>query len=160
MKKLLVLVLVLGMASLANAGLYTVSSTTPNVITITAADVDSSCYAILDYTNYVAAGGNPADATITGVGASIANLFVYTVGNEGADVFYAGLANMTTWTSGTVLATIDLNGALPNLGTTPVTFDVIDGDTFEVIGSVEVMIPEPATIALLCLGGLLLRKKK
>jgi len=160
MKKLLVLVLVLGMASLANAGLITASSTTPFVITITAADVASAADVYIDYTNYVAAGGNTADAVLVGSGASIANLFVFTVGDQGADAYYAALGNMSSWANGATLATLDLNGAGANIGSTQISMDLIDGNTSEVIGSVSVMIPEPATIALLCIGGMLLRKKK
>lgn len=161
MKKLLVLVAVLAVASLANAGLVTATSTVPFQVTITAANASDNADVFIDYTNYVAAGGSTAASTLTGAGADIANLFVYTAGVEGADVYYLSLARAAagTWANGVKLATLDLNGAGNDIGTVPVTMDLYDAE-LNVIGQVTVLIPEPATIAVLSLGGLLLRRKK
>jgi hypothetical protein len=98
-------------------------------------------------------------ATLTHTGALIANLFVLTAAEDGADVFGCYFGNITPWTTGTELGRLDLNGAAPNVGFTPVSLNCINGD-LNVIGTVTVLIPEPATIALLCLGGLMLRRRK
>jgi len=160
MKKLLVLVLMLVMASFANASLYTATSDTAQMITITFTDPTAaqSLDVFIDYTNFVAAGGLTSEATLTGSGASIANLYIYTAGNEGADVFYLALANLTNWSNPTVLAALDLNGTKANSGNTSVSMNLLDSD-LNVIGTVTVLIPEPATIILLSLGGLLFRKR-
>ena len=159
MKKMLTLVLVLAIASLANAGLYTASSTQPFVITLTAADAAAAADAFIDYTPLVAAGLNVNLATITPGAASVANLFVFTAAVDGADVYSVAMGHTADWASGAVLATIDLNGAAPNVGSTPVTLNLLDAD-LNTIGSVSVMIPEPITMALLGIGGLFFRRKK
>ncbi|OHB56597.1 MAG: hypothetical protein A2173_01950 [Planctomycetes bacterium RBG_13_44_8b] len=161
MKKMLMLVLVLAVASVAGAGSYSISSSTPYVITITATDASDYVDAFIGWTPYQTAGGDPYDSILEGVAADIANLYVYTEGNEGADVWYCALATMTAgWSSGTTLAYLDLNGTGANVGSTPITLHMIDPDTLESIGSCQVMIPEPTTMALLGLGGLLFRRKK
>ena len=159
MKKLLVLVLIFAMASLANAGSITPSSAQPFVITLTAADAAAAADAFIDYTPLVAAGLNVNLATITPGAASVANLFVFTAAVDGADVYSVAMGHTANWAGGAVLATIDLNGDAANVGTVPVTLDLYDSD-LNVTGHVTVMIPEPATIAVLSLGGLLLRRKK
>ncbi|MGD0786086.1 MAG: PEP-CTERM sorting domain-containing protein [Sedimentisphaerales bacterium] len=158
------LVLVLGMASLASAVTYTASSAAPFTITITSSDVSDNADVLIDWTNYVAVMGSGSEmaCVLTGSAADIANLFVFHASNtdEGVDAYYGALAKTSgTWANGATLATFDLNGAGANTGETPITMNLLDGD-LNVLGTVTVMVPEPATIALLCLGGLLLRKKK
>jgi hypothetical protein len=55
-----------------------------------------------------------------------------------------------------------LNGTLVqfNAVTAPVTLHLVDGNTCTAIGNPVTLTPEPATICLLGLGGLLLRKRK
>jgi hypothetical protein len=161
MKKLLILVLFLVMTSFANAGLYTASSPEPFVITITAANEANSIDAWIDYAPLVAVGLDLNAATLTGTGASFTKLYVLTAGVDGYDLYYMGLASLTNWANGAELARLDLNGAAANVGATSVTLACIDGDTGLPTGqTIAVLIPEPATIALLCLGGLLLRRRK
>ncbi len=158
MKKLLMLVLVLGMAGAVNAlPLFTATATAPFEITITFTDPTPD-NALDLYIDWGPLGIDPNIATLTGSGASIANLFVWTVAVDGFDVYAISLGNLTNWANPTELAVLDLNGAGANVGSTPVTLGIMDGEGGDA-GTVTVMIPEPATIALLCLGGLLLRKK-
>jgi len=163
MKKLLILMLVLAVAGIANAlPIFTATSANPFEITINFADSTpaSGLDVYIDYTPLETAGLTISDAVLTGSGASIANLYIYTVEVEGLDGYYLALGHTSNWTvNPTTLATLDLNGAAANVGSTSVTLNMYDGMA-EPAGTVSVLIPEPATIALLCLGGLLIRKKK
>jgi hypothetical protein len=160
MKKLLVLVGVLTMASLANATpAFTAISPEPFVIIITAADTANSLDIYLDSTNYIAAGGNPYESTFTSPYYH-SPIIILTAANDGFDAYYFPLSSMSNWTPGTELGWLDLNGPGANVGSTPITMDFLDGDTGMPIHTVSVMVPEPATIALLCLGGLMLRRRK
>jgi hypothetical protein len=163
MKKLLVLMLVLATASLASAVTYSASSPEPFVILITFTDPTPSLTldAYVDWSPIRSAMDVNA-ATLTKLGnTAIGNLYVYTAAdpNFGVDWYYLAMATMTAWTNGTDVAKLDLNGAGANVGSTKVTLQLYD-DVAAKCGTVDVFIPEPATIALLCLGGLLLRKKK
>jgi len=163
MKKMLVLVLVLGVAAAANAlPLFTATSANPFEITVTFTDPTpaSGLDVYIDYTPLVAAGLDINAATLTGSGASITNLYIYTLAVEGLDGYYLALGHTSNWTvNPTTLATLDLNGAAANVGSTLVTLDMYDGMA-EPAGTVSVMIPEPATMVLLSIGGLLFRRKK
>ncbi|HBG27107.1 MAG: hypothetical protein A2Y10_00230 [Planctomycetes bacterium GWF2_41_51] len=163
MKKLLGLVLVLVMVSFANAGLTTVSSTEPFVLTITAAAAgDYVDDLFIDYSPLLAIPGfNGMNAVLAGAGADIPNLGVFTQDIDGFSVYMVTLGKSSgTWANGATLATLDLNGAAANEGTVPVVLNLVDGN-LDVIGQVTVLtnIPEPATMVILALGGLLLRRK-
>ena len=161
MKKVLVLTLVLGMASLANAGLlYTATATAPFEITITYMDTaDLACDVYIDYTTFASSGFDINAATLTGSGASIANLLILTSAVDSIDAYYLALGNTSNWATGTVLGVLDLNGAAPNVGGTPITMDLYDGNASP-SGQVTVMVPEPMTMGILSLGALFIRKKK
>ncbi|HBG27106.1 MAG: hypothetical protein A2Y10_00225 [Planctomycetes bacterium GWF2_41_51] len=164
MKKMLVLVMVLGLASLVSAGLTTVSSTEPFVLTINAAAAgDYVDDLFIDYSPLLAIPGfNGMDAVLTGVTADIPNLGVFTQDTDGFSVYMVTLGKSSgTWANGATLATLDLNGAAANEGTVPVVLNLVDGN-LDVIGQVTVLtnIPEPMTMALLGIGGLFFRRKK
>jgi hypothetical protein len=159
MKKLLMLVLVLGLASLANAApAFSLSSPNPFEITVTLIDTGVQALDIyIDYTPLLAYDIDPADAILTG-SAPIVALNLQYMDPDGYNLYSLSFGSVTTLTPG-VQGTLDINGAAENSGDTSVALDVLDMDGNSA-GHIDVMIPEPATIALLCLGGLLLRKKK
>jgi hypothetical protein len=160
MKKLLMLVLVLGIASLANAA--PLFSTTPGPDTISFSLLTSGvpeCDIYIDYTPLIGLlpGFDPFAATLSGV-EPINALTVQTIAVDGYNMWsiaFASTGNLPTGNMGT----LDINGAAANVGSTPVALPTYDMDGAQ-IGDTTIFVPEPATIALLCLGGLLLRKKK
>ena len=160
MKKLLVLVLVLALSSLASAQtiMEEISlSYAGGAITITGLTT-----AIGDKITggiYVSAGDN-ANATVG------APLHGYPAAGD--------LCNITQWEGWNG---VDINVQKSSEGTIStgtwfdfglttslddVTFDIFDYDVSGTVpvGMMTVIIPEPATIALLCLGGLILRRRK
>jgi len=169
MKKLLVLVLVLGMASLANAGLSLYLNGSPaadttiglnDVVTIGLYSDDTSffnAYVINGPDDPVAIGtlADPVDETIAGNMAGHSdyaaadgwgNGFLYTTaGSPPTPGVAAGVQHTCTFSSAEVGVT---------------TIYLYEGsDPYGELDSFTITVPEPATIALLCLGGLLLRKK-
>jgi len=154
MKKLL---LVLVLASLANAApMFSAVGSAPYEITITFTDPTPqlACDVYISYAPLLAYGIVPTDAVLTGIGAGIAALNL----DAENQVYALSLGNTANWANGTQLAKLDLNGVAPNIGTIPVALDVYNGDGASV-GQVSVLIPEPATMVILGLGGLLLRRK-
>jgi hypothetical protein len=165
MKKMLMLVLILVIAPFASAVLYTASSPGPMQIMITFTDPTPS--QTLDvYIDWTPLRGvvpvmDVNAATLTPINASIANLFVYHtyIPDQGFDWYYLALANMANWTNPTDVATLDLNGAGANTGSTKVTLQLYDDQAVK-CGTIDVMVPEPMTIGILCLGSLFLRRRK
>ena len=181
MRKLLVLSLVLGMASLASAvPVLTVSDANPTVgdtfylyVTGTAADASQNMspagggYAsmiTLDYANYASsANANPyismnvvPTSVETAAGGSVANGSTY--GNAN---FTAGPA-AGDWAEGTdvdagLWFTYELTADAEGLTQIGLTADWGSAE----IGAISVnVVPEPMTMALLGLGGLFLRRRK
>lgn len=163
MKKMLALVLVLGMASLASAAFNLTA--TPSVggnyiITISCdtavapAGGDEMYWALL------------ADAgTLTDTGASAQQTGVGFDMQLYGDISGAGLAGIGTWgtlftTGGAIPAGNLFDGFVVNGATTVSLVEILSdfsgyGDTVA-----TVVIPEPITMSLLGLGGLFLRKRK
>jgi hypothetical protein len=163
MKKLFVLLMVVGMVSVANAGLVLVAPTPPTQVSIQTDPIDSSA--------------DPASVFIAATG---------TVHLDAGTMLYTGSAAAITPFSddpdaiagasalvGVPVTRIDLV-ELQDLAVPPlqvkgvaVTYNVMSGqglvymldlDLTQSLGSV--VIPEPVTITLLGLGGLLLRRRK
>ena len=178
MKKVLVLMLVLGMASLANAGLV-IAPATEGVLVgsdlgISAIDGQTADRAVwlvvtgpgtIDMTTGVFA--DPQFAT-TAEGrlfnmdiASPDNVdFVaYLAELAGAPVSAVGFADISIpGSTYPVLASSVITG-ISYAGTADFVVTMFDGDAFANNGSVTIT-PEPATLAILGLGALLLKRKK
>jgi hypothetical protein len=167
MKKLLVLVLVLAMASLASA---TVSMTlsgdsTPGSGTISMYVVPSPTGQIDLQMAIGLIGSGTLDLGTMGVSAPTDSADTdASLAMMGVDGTYGNgeIWTMTSFTSvypTGVWLTVNYTGAVA--GDTITAFQSADGNFDDVdMQSNTIVIPEPATIALLCLGGLLLRKKK
>ena len=180
MKKLLVLILVLGIASVANAGLATIElresdGVTPVadldkvmlgsdyvlVVSGLAADVPQSSFGVGIYgSTYTAADWanlGPGNSTTTVLDTGDISGIIWSAAFQGYDM----VAYDTGWPGGISDGdwfAIDLSGVA--LGT--FALDLLDYDNAStIIGGVDgTVIPEPMTIALLGLGGLLLRRRK
>ncbi len=153
MKKLLVLVLVLAMASLANAGLITVSSASVSGITISVSGTITNDSALALWTDYTTALSNFVLGSAVWPTLDASGEFFAI---DGGDIY-----NLSTFaTSGKYPITGELLKADFATGTVHVYAQEYDGDGIPVGDITTFIVPEPATIALLCLGGLLLRKKK
>jgi hypothetical protein len=163
MKKLLVLMLVVGMGSLASAG-YILEQTADDVATITG-DGEMGAYAIvlsgpgtadvvLNYAGDMSARTEYIDvpdmvamlAMITGVSSddmTSALLMEYVDGPDDQGNTIAPMGLVTTIT-GTAF---------------PVTVSLVNAGTLEFVGQVT-LVPEPVSMILLGLGGLFLRRRK
>ena len=183
MKKLLILVFVLGMASLASAAMnLQISVGGDTSVSVTSVAVCGNL--TLDITNtdnfvepddlcyfglIVKSGPGTISGGIVTAAASSATFFFTDPDDQATLAAYLGGAGIygliASWTTGTydggkyfdsINYRCDGPGAVwVWLITTP------DFETYTVIDSLIVnQIPEPATIALLCLGGLMLRRRK
>lgn len=176
MKKLLVLALVLGMATMANAGLV-LSPMPTEVLTGGTFTIDITSNAIIsagvgEYAGF----GLVVETSL----ASLAGGLVVNTTDPGVSLFDGVMAGAgfpppagTEGVSGTVLA---VNGPIAaNMLFQGITFTAgqlvglatvtlvgtQDYATLEVLGSAQVLItPEPMTMALLGLGGLFIRRRK
>jgi hypothetical protein len=186
MKKLLVLAVVLAVTSLASASfLISVNGVVnPGAVTMNPSDTVT-----LDITGAGNSGAAMSMyLLVSGPGISSGGVSLYGGALDdvrtqsaaawdiefdmGPDAFgQFGFNGVTTATVGTFASTVSpqpaLNGKLADLislhGETPgvITLTLVDQDLVTVYNTQSItVVPEPATIALLCLGGLLLRKKK
>jgi len=175
MKKLLMLVLVLGMASLASAGLaISVDGQDPgDMITLEPSD-----HITLDITAFDGEKGKPVWLSIDGPGIMDAtgadNLIQEDLGMPDFGIFIIDLGPAVGHGQ-TILIDVLIPGStintLPNgkivdlidfhcLGPIDVLVTVQNGDTGAVMDSLIIrQIPEPASMLLLGLGGLFLRRK-
>ena len=170
MKKLFVLMLVLGIASFASAGLTWTDGAGGDVDTITL--TSQSDTAVVYLTSDTSAMGSflagPANNSVAGITAAApqpdaggqGSAFVYTTGiydgqmwGQAADSVEPYTNAAGNWFAVTIHAT--------SAGTGSVNFD---SDILAQLGTSDTLvvnhIPEPMTITLLGLGGLLLRRKK
>ena len=157
MKKMIALVMVIGMASLASAGL--VLSGVDDVATITGVDNGTGGAAA-----WITMAGSTTDATATMVYTGNASLLV---GNNAYIAYaasYAGVALDSMYEINfydtTVPAEVSADGTLLTwTGKIGDTIYLHDFTTLAVVGSYT-FIPEPMTLGLLGLGGLLIRRRK
>jgi len=171
MKKLLVLVLVLGMASFANAtvSLYLNGSPADAAITIGIDETITIQVYSDDTSIYPAYVINGADdplsiglldnaVSLSGAGNMAGTPQPYEAGGGWGPGFLFTTAGSPP-TPGIVAGVqheVDFSSS--EAGVT--TVYLYEGnDPYGELDSIEITVPEPATIALLCLGGLLLRKK-
>jgi hypothetical protein len=178
MKKLLILVLVLGMASVASAA--------PDVDFYIGGSEVSVINLLVDQTVTLQLYANNADAYTMGIGGSDVSGNMYTSAatiagftgvyaydttkaggdaymsfyNSGPDYSYFYLSASDSTSPFTLTSGVQFTMALKGLaeGTTYITMDISSPGTDQTI-QVNV-IPEPMTIALLGLGGLFLRRRK
>jgi hypothetical protein len=164
MKKLLSLVLVLAMAVIANAAFIAELSgdNTPGegAVTLNVSDVGG-----LDTMMVITIQGAGVLTSSLGASAPIDSELVCTMADLYAEQDTFGIAGngdlwtMTSYASSYptgVWITANYSGAVA--GDILTAYVTLDGENYTTLGSI-VIVPEPATIALLCLGGLLLRKK-
>ena len=198
MKKLLVLVLILGMASLANAALvwsYAGSTATQSggtyvvnvgdTITLALSSNNATSAGInVDIITDNGAAGNFTGASVSGIftlgiagisvpdldgmlapdvsGQAIGDWAMVSAASGGSMAAINSTIFSVTYVVGAGAGTITING-LANTGSQgwEQNLDQVQLlTTTETLPVAQMVIPEPATIALLCLGGLLLRKKK
>jgi len=163
MKKLLVLALVLGLASAASAGIVLVSPdpTTLDIVTdpidepqpMAAFFLATTGEGSLDAGTMLYSGSLSAITDYTGADPDLTAAINAVIGGESTRIDFVEFADGTPPPQPPVvgkLATYSVTGLL--------TAYLIDPDVTQVLSSV--VIPEPTTIALLGLGGLLLRRRK
>ncbi len=167
MKKLLVLMLVLTLASLVNA--VPIMNLVWNSNNTFGIEVPLGMSGAHDWTGvYFVITGVEPDSGILSLGAN-ASILTLSSANEG-DAGDTGLFPYGVGTYGEFRATnvtyvasggLYANGyvLLPGATTSPCLY-TLDDSMIAATLVAEILIPEPATIALLCLGGLMLRRRK
>ena len=163
MKKLLILMVVLAVASLANA-LVTVAVSDTEVekggtVTISVSSDNAAAYMkYLDMAKGKATLGPVTIYTEAGYDAAVVSYSTPTL----YDLELTAV-ELDTLTGQPVTAGLHFSVVATAIGDVGDTFEIelLNGSTYAwEDGETVTIIPEPATIALLCLGGLLLRKKK
>ncbi len=170
MKKLLSLILVLGMVSLAGAGLRSLQREGENAVSVVSDDSGAynvllayspSLVATLELTPMAAAGDksyikdydlqNMGDYDLPELG--VAHVWEINIASSQAGVLQPGAGCVATF-DGVKLGDVDMGlGRIDLLDS-----NALDDGTLEILGSAFV-IPEPASMLLLGLGGLFLRRK-
>ncbi len=180
MKKVLITLLVLGLASFANAGMILGVGGEPAPAEIMASDV-VQVWGVDTVPNSASlVVGGFGDVTITGAslvyGGSLGEVqtaaeYAAFLGYADADALLADFEAFGLTGINDLLSITLADGAVPpaslaglmvddiTLGDGLGELQLIDGTTFEVLQSANV-VPEPMTIALLGLGGLFLRRRK
>jgi len=167
MKKLLVVLVCLAMASVASANFMIVDSLGNSSISVTGAGsitlsliytgTDLCMYDVeLDADN----GSVISNPVCNGPGSGYEGFVIPSISGYQVEVV-GGYDNGTEFVAGVVLATFDVaySGASTVSGYDYMSVDENWGPVVDPSVTGFDIIPEPATIALLCLGGLLLRKK-
>ena len=172
MKKLLVLSLVLGVVSLATAGIdlktvagldYTVDTAT-NTVTITGTDVLAFFWCVTPVggtlsnpVNGAFANGGPGDdPALIGMFSYPEGSIVSASGSTGSAVGVDGMIYSFQYSAGTTLVNI-VSETEWGLGNASIDFE---GGRSVALDGYSMTIPEPMTMALLGLGGLFLRRRK
>jgi hypothetical protein len=165
MKKLLVLLVVLGITSLASAEImsameivYNAGAVSINAPNGMSSVVDNSGgYWVLigvDATSGALAATLPASLDLSAIGGDAGDTMLFDVGSGAYGWFVA--SSTSAWTAASA---IYADSFTVQQGVTTLYLYTLD-DAAENSTLIDTyIIPEPATIALLCLGGLLLRKK-
>jgi hypothetical protein len=151
MKKLLAIMLILAAASLANAivltGTYNPST---NAASVSCISNPESCYIFLAITS----GGGTLSNFAKGAQAPPNSGPGFPI--TGGEVWQMiDMSPSPVYTTGEWLKA-DFSGSKPSVA----SFGVFNEETAELTVQGTILIPEPATIAMLCLGGLMLRRNK
>ncbi|OHB57344.1 MAG: hypothetical protein A2Y12_09545 [Planctomycetes bacterium GWF2_42_9] len=164
MKKLLV-VLVLGLASLANAGLFLYQNGAPvdSITMMPGETITLQVYSdnALAWNAYVINGLDGNAAGLLSVPTDLAS-----AGDMKSNSPYVAADG---WGHGFLFGTGGSPSGLPvvgvqhtvnfTAGATGTLISLYDGTSYEELDSVSIIVPEPATMVILALGGLLFRRK-
>lgn len=166
MKKLVALVLVLGMASLANAALTIGVNPAMDTVTISGdgATTNVAAYLLVEGPGAIAGGTlvyqgslsvyQDVEAHAADLGMTVPEVLAFFGVSDLSFVTIADGAIPPASTEGVLVSGIGLTG------TAPLVLTLMSDDGTITYNSVNVPIPEPITITLLGLGGLLLRRRR
>ncbi len=163
MRKLLVLTLVLGMASLANAvvvyDLTGGANTATGTINVYVVGATADVYLALVIESPGVVSPNASADMSLGAAAPTMSMYVQeqTVSGDSGETWMFGAAPGESYVDG-IWLTANWTGATSVVNIK--LYDTPDGVTFTLLDTQPVGVPEPMTIALLGLGGLLLRRRR